>query len=225
MLVATVASISMADLISIVGSNKDAQVSSSGVTAFVGQVSARIGNTTGIGTNTSLVVPFLLPALTGGSTITGATLKVYVTNNTIFATNAIHMDILGGRVSTSPTVLASDWNYGAMLANNVANLCTNRGLGLNPIATNTYHTFWLDKTFFQNLYDTGNAGKIVFITLMADGYNLASTANSYTTIMTSDSTIADQRPTLNLYTIPEPATIGMLGLGALVTLLIRRIRS
>ena len=222
------ASVAMADMISIVGSNKDNFVFSSGsVNGNAASPLARVGNptlTAGTSTNMSYVIPFLLPALTGGNTITGATLSVFVSNTVVFATNTIHMDILGGRTGTNATVLASDWNYGSVLANDVVNISTNRGLGINPPATNTLYTFVLNNSFFQNLYDAGNAGKIVFITLMADGVN-NTTANNYLNIETADHPTVANRPTLNLYTIPEPATIGMLGLGALVAVLIRRVRS
>lgn len=223
------ASASMADLISIVGDKKDNYVFSSGsVNANAGGAVARVGNpqfTAGASTNMSYVIPFLLPTLTGGSTITGATLSVFVTNNVVYATNMIRMDIRGGRTETTATVLSTDWNYGAVLANDVLNICTNRLLGLNPPTTNTLYTFVLNKSFFQNLYDTGNAGKFVFITLMADGVNDKISGglaiNNYLNIETADFPIAENRPTLNLYTIPEPATITMLGLGALVTVLLR----
>jgi PKD repeat protein len=193
--VAMCASVSMAGSVSIVASNKDAQVTANGPIAFVNQPNARVGNSSAPCTNTSLVIPFLLPTLYPGSTIQSAALTVYVeATNSLFSTNTVYMDILGGRTSASATVSSNDWNYGTVIASDVAGLYKGNAVTLGS------HTYTLDSAYLQNAYSNGAAGQHVFITLYADGINSAG-QNSYVAFTTADGVTNANRPTLEFTTL------------------------
>ena len=220
--VALMASASIADLISVTATNTDRQAvvyATSNVLAYVLQTTARVGDDAA-GNAFVYIVPFKLPALTGGTTISEVSLDLYAATKTSFSANNIYIDILGIRVDSSSTVLTNDAAPGSatLIADNVQ--LVNKDVTV-PLSAN----YTLNTSYFQNIYDNdaNAAGKYVFLLLRTDGIDPIA-SNSYLSYSTADDAIEANRPVLNLTTIPEPATVGMLGFGALITLVIRRIR-
>ena len=222
MVVMLMASVAMADLMSVTAANTDRQglvYATSNVLAYVAQTTARVGDDSA-GNALVYIIPFQLPALTGGTTISSISLDLYAGTKTSFSTNNFYIDILGIRVSSSSTVLTNDATPGSatLIADNVQLVNKNVTVPLDA-------SYTLGTSYFQNIYDTdaNAAGKYVFLLLRTDGTD-PYVSNSYLSYSTADDATLGNRPVLNINTIPEPATVGMLGLGALVALLARRVR-
>lgn len=215
-------SVAMADLMSVTATNTDRQAlvyATSNVLAWVGQTTARVGDDSA-GNAFVYIIPFQLPALTGGTTVSSVSLDLYAGTKTSFSTNNVYIDVLGIRVSSSSTVLTNDATPGSaiLIADNVQ--LVNKDVTVPLEATYTLNT-----SYFQDIYDNdvNAAGKYVFLLLRTDGIDPYA-SNSYLSYSTSDDTTQGNKPVLNITTIPEPATVGMLGLGALVALSARRLR-
>lgn len=213
----------MADLISVTATNKDQMAmiySTSNSLSWVGQTTARVGDSSA-DLPFVYIIPFQLPSLTGGM-ISDVSLSLVSTGKVSFSSNVMYIDVLGIRVDASPTVLASDATpvSPTLLGDNVQLI--NQTVVVSPSAP-IYANYTLGTSFFQSIYDNdpSAAGKFVFLILRTDGIDPIS-SNSYLLYNTADA--GDGRPVLNITTIPEPATIGMLGLGSLVAILLRRIK-
>ena len=227
---AWLASVSMAGLLTtITASVNDQQqsVASSGAgtvtPAFVGQVTASAGAGSPITSTNTYVIPFLLPTIPVGQTITNVQFNAFLVSSYTFGTagaNQVFVDVFGGAVRVTSTLVTTDWSASTLLGNNIAQI------DKSYTAVNMVKSVALTASFFNNIYanDANAAGKYVFLTLRPDAASLYTSAN--TTWATANSTTL-AKPTLDIYTatIPEPATVGMLGLGALITLLLRRMRS
>lgn len=220
--VAMLASVSMAELLtSINPSNRDQGWRTDGSSVYVSQVNTRVGTETA-NMRTALVMPFLLPVLPAGHSITNVSLSVYCEGvSNITADYGYGMDVLGVRVSASSNTVSTDIT-GTVINND--QYLFNIGVF---VVGNTY-TFSSEGMvdYLQAIYDNdpNAAGKYVFLTLASDTANPIN--SRYITFSTADSLTVSQRPVLKIYSdaIPEPATTGMLGLGALITLLVRRMR-
>ena len=218
-MVAMLASVSMAELLtSINSSTTDQGWRTDGTSVWVGQTNTRVGTETA-NMRTALVLPFLLPALPDGHSITNISLSMYCEASNITSDYNFGMDVLGVRVSASSSTAFTDME-GTVINDN--QYLYNVGVF---VAGNTY-TFSSAGmvAYLQSIYDNdpNAAGKYVFLTLAPDTAN--STGTRYITFSTANNANVSQRPVLDIYTdvVPEPATTGMLGLGALITLLVRR---
>jgi len=167
------------------------------------------------------VIPFQLPALTGGNTISDVKLNIYCESKTSFSSNLIYMDVVGLRVNALPTLSSTDYDMtlGTVVGNNVQLINKN-------VTTPFSASYTLSTAFFQAIYDgdASAAGKYVFLVLGTDGID-PNAANSYLSFSSADSATVSNRPSLSITsTIPEPATIGLLGFGVLASICIRRLR-
>lgn len=221
--IALMAGASMADLISVTATNRDQGAlvyATSNSMSYIGQQTVRIGDTAA-GIPMVYVVPFQLPVLSEGSAISDVSLNVYSTNKVSYSGTMIYMDIVGWRVSASPNVITNEASMtgGTVIGDNVQ--LVNQTITV-PLDGN----YTLNPSYFQGIYDNdaSAAGKFVFLLLRMDGID-PTASNSYIEFLTADSAV--HKPVLNITTtvIPEPATIGMLGLGVLIAGAIRRIRT
>jgi hypothetical protein len=161
------------------------------------------------------VIPFKLPDI-GSKTVSVASVQTYVESiNALPATSTVSLDLLGVRVNSSSTVLWSDYQ-GTVVGDNLYPLTS----ASMSVGAKTFSSAGL-ATYLQSIYDndTSAAGKYVFLTITPDA---AFIKYNYARFTSANGDTVANRPTLFITTIPEPATIGMLGLGVLITLLIRR---
>ncbi len=227
---AWLASVSMAGLLTtITASVNDQQqtVALSGAgavtAAWVSQTTATAGSGSPVTSTNTYVIPFLLPTIPVGQTITNVQFNAFLVSSYTFGTagaNLVFVDVFGGAVRVASTLATTDWSASTLLGDNIAQI------DKSYTAVNMVKSVALTASFFNNIYanDINAAGKYVFLTLRPDA--ALRNASMATTWATANSTTL-AKPTLDIYTatIPEPATVGMLGLGALVTLLLRRMRS
>jgi len=181
--------------------------------------------TSGVGNNTnvsSLVVGMVKNAsstnlsrggfdfdVSGQQTVTNATLNLYLSGKIspsyALAVYAKTVNVTLNTNNTLPRAAFSDSNY------------VDTGLRLATTSASGWYTFDVTSYITNSV---ANGGNVSFRFQMLNDTTLTfGTANSYT--ISSFKTTATA-PSLNLYTIPEPATIGMLGLGTIITLLIRK---
>lgn len=212
-IVCIAASASMAGLIELTPNTADTKVTSSGTVFWVGGTENRVGTDAGIGTIVGYVMPFLMTSLPAGESITGVTLRFNVStlsNVTTSHGDEPNVDLLGVRISASPTVVASDLT-GTVIANNIYAPINQAALGTK---TATVLTDWLAANW--------TPGSYVFLTLTPDAGNPKN--SEWIGISAKESGANAPLLSVTTSTIPEPATIGMLGLGALLAVGIRRLR-
>lgn len=183
----------------------------------------------------SPVLVFVLPDLQGG-TILSANLTAYGT--TVLPNTSYYsaLDLYGLRwhantgaisdTSLSMTDVADSKDYSA--SNNGTGIMDN----MFPNSTNASlnGTYSIDDAaqialgdWLQAQYDGGaQAGDYVFLRLTPDRVDTAIFGRGWN-VNSADA--SSNQPVLQITTIPEPATIGMLGLGAVTAVLIRRSRS
>jgi len=227
--VALMASVSMADLMQInaQGSDRWMQYTNSLNSVYMRNITdttARIGEYASGGNYNFYVVPFQLPVLPSGHSVTNASLNIYVTASSFFSNLGQSLSVYGVRTDSSTNVVVTD-NIGGTLMG--GGLISYGNSPLTPTgATNLTAAGFA--SYIQSIYDNdvNAAGKYVFLRLENDGGTLANTTH-YITVGTANNATVAYRPVLNISTatIPEPATVGMLGLGTLITLLVRRIRT
>lgn len=232
------ASVSMASVITLTSNPKDQVVYgiNTNPPAWVGQATARVGYDVISKQGDAYIMVFTLPTLPAGETISSASLYTYSTVTVGNNVKSWNIDVYGVRAADSTAVSTNDFFDGAndpnatkVIDDYVQIITTNKtAVGAYYSTTNTSFGAWLTTLYTGNVPNYSNA----FVRMNADvayanmtnnaGYQIAS---CYPTFATGDDPIVSQRPVLTLYTIPEPATVGMLGLGALVTLLGRRFRN
>ena len=211
------AAASQAELITIRGDSADQVRRSDGTGGSVANATSRMGNDTAVGgIYSAWVIPFLLPDI-GSDTISAASIHTFVEKTAAdLNVPGVSLDLLGVRVSASKTVLSTDYQ-GTVVGDNLYSLT-------GPVALGSYEFASAGlATYLQSIYDNdpNAAGKYVFLTITPDSV-LAK--YKYIDFTSASGSVSSNRPELWL-TIPEPATVGMLGLGTLVTLLIRRLRT
>ena len=129
---AWLASVSMAGLLTtITASVNDQQqsVASSGAgtvtPAFVGQVTASAGAGSPITSTNTYVIPFLLPTIPVGQTITNVQFNAFLVSSYTFGTagaNQVFVDVFGGAVRVASTSVTTDWSASTLLGNNIAQI-------------------------------------------------------------------------------------------------------
>lgn len=231
---------SNADLINVTANTADQQLSGDGTLTWVGQTTSRLGFDSVTKKSDVIIIPFALPVLPEGESILSASFSINVTlSQSIFGGEPNwNVDLYGIRAGSTPAaVWASDFYDGpddpahTKLTDNFIQV-----IGNTATPTGTYTSSSDSIAEWLQTFYTGNTPNqtYVFFRVNPDvaflSYTNASgtqVASRFLTVATADNATAALRPVLSLTTgvIPEPATVGMLGLGALITLLIRRFRS
>ena len=194
--------------ITIPANTDDQSVYSNGNMQWIGYASHKIGAQY----NISAVLPFELPTLAAGETISTAELRVYL--EAVAGGLGNHVDVYGLPYRSTSTVLSSDFfagDYGTdasatALQDDIFTLSTTNG----QKTTNCSEAF---ANFINAQYTAGAVGgDFIFIRL---GLDVSNSANyDYWTISSQDATTAANRPVLTLTTengvntAPILATIG-----------------
>lgn len=223
-LVAMIASVSLAGLI-IPANIADVYTANGGTTLRpITETTYRVGQgAVADASNYQMaVIPFLLPDLPAGERIDTASLSIEVTQNAYAnQSSGQNLNIVGVRSAASSTVLAADFSGGTTVASSVLYMdYAVPGI----VADHTFSSADL-ADYLQSIYDAPgyvSGSTYVFLRLAPNEPDVR--ANSYLIIASANHTTATV-PTLTLTTIPEPATVGMLGLGTLMMLMIRRIHT
>lgn len=161
------------------------------------------------------VIPFLIPSL-GGASITDVQLSLTAVANTISDTGtSIYLEIYGIRSSSGATTLATDYTGTTTpLVSNWIQMNASAATGTYT-ANSAALTSWINSNAVE--------GEYLFLTFKPSG---ALAANTYKYLSFASVDSGANMPALTITTvIPEPATIGMLGIGALFALLLRRLKS
>jgi PKD repeat protein len=156
-----------------------------------GDTGCRVGDNSS-GQRLTYVIPFQLPEIATGETITDVTLHLYAGAKTSFSSATdVYIDILGGRVDASATVTDAD------VTGTTAVLAANAQIINKNVTTPFTADHVLDAAFFQNIYnsDPSVAGKFVFITLRANKIDPIS-SNSYITYNAADASA--NKPVLSI---------------------------
>ncbi len=233
---AVLANSAVAGIITVGADGADQTWRDDGTNIWVGQKGAGVGYD-GTQKETAHIVPFALPDL-GGETITSVNFKVGATDSGYGA--GLSLDLYGVRVSASNATAASDFYRGTWDTSGTNGTAIQQAYAVkiagNPAPANpreinsdaggaTALGAWL-----QSLYDGGaQPGDFAFLRVNPDQDYLAG-SNSYIYMYTANSTAASdiaggttlQLPVLEITTIPEPATLGMVLLSVGALLLRRR---
>jgi hypothetical protein len=169
----------------------------------------------GTGVGLGAVIPFLIPTLDGAS-ITSAELSITLLSNTLVDSNpSMYLEVYGARSATTAGPVPADFTgVTTPLVSNWLQFNSNTATGTYT-ASSSALTSWISG-------QAGTTGDVyVFLTLRS---NIVPSGSYDYVYMASGNATADQ-PTLTITTsVPEPATIGMLGFGSLVALLLRRFK-
>jgi hypothetical protein len=211
-----------AGLVQISADGNDQQWTTDGSSTWVGQTSGRVGSQT-TDNLTGQVLPFLLPDL-GGQSITDVSLDFTTTGGNIGNLDAPYNSYLDLIAPNAGTVASSVTSVNDLSGSVLVDAYLQLTVANFPANTTAGHTMSSGAltSYLQSIYDNdpSAAGKYVVLTLIPD---TPIRGGRYFTMNTADS--SSGLPTLNITTsVPEPATVGMLGLGAAVALLIRRFR-
>lgn len=183
------------------------------------------------------ILVFQLPSIPVGEAITTANLGIYwdadnmqsIGSLTGSTDNAMPKwcDLYAVRYSASSTVTTNDWGYKANVGVNdvllesqflyqAANVTMNPTLAETSAGADAALASWLTAQYTAGAV----AGDYVFLRIQA----MKDSGNPWK-ITSGDA--ATQKPLLTIETsvIPEPATVGMIGLGAVIAMLIRRIKT
>jgi hypothetical protein len=206
-----VAAATTAPAASVVSKIQDKEAQSNGSTGAEVNSTILAGAYYGGGPGTVPVFVFELPTLGEGESFATVNLTLnLVRKNGSFTFNG---DLVGlDRVTESPVVLGSDFaEVGTLLQDNF----------LTPASANGLHTS-VDLTSWVNAQYAGgaNAGNHIFIKVDAEG----TSSGGYVgyNINSGNTETEANRPTLNYVVVPEPSSLGLLGLGGLALALRRR---
>jgi hypothetical protein len=222
-------------LTAVLSDGADQELYGDGTAKWVGQTTARIGADAATRQN-SYVMPFLLPTLPEGQSITSVSLDITLKSQSYVKADGAdpvwNIDLYGVRASDSVAVDLN--NDGYMGENDAAatKIEDNFFEGINlVIAPGDYSTSaagsialgdWLQS------YYTGNTPNqtYAFLRLSPDLATLYADAGGsrYLEIYTGNDGTNAPELIITTGVIPEPATTGMLGVGALAIALIRRIK-
>jgi hypothetical protein len=159
-------------------------------------ITATVGSGSPVTTTNTYIVPFQLPTIPAGQTITNVQFTAFLISGYTFGSSGIqvYVDVFGGRVDVSSTVSTNDWKASTLIGNNIAQISK------DYTATNMVKSATLTASFFQDIYatDANAAGKYVFLTLKPDA--ASPNASAYTTWATANhATLA--KPTLTFTVI------------------------
>jgi len=222
--IACCASVSMAAVIDIDADLLDQQVRGNGTTGTSLNWSGQANDQVSGSQSGEMVVQFVLPDL-GGEAISSANLLASL-NSPTWQTWG-NVDVYGVRYSSAAAVALSDYAPFSDSAGNGTKIMDNfyvSGSGtaayvdLNTDATgDAALAVWLTAQYTAGAV----AGDYVFLRFQPD--HMDAVGGHAITFATAN-TAGETTPVLSITTVPEPATIGMLGLGALVAMLVRRVR-
>ncbi len=178
----------------VTASTADRQLTSIG--GLADNTTATAGSGSPVTTTNTYVIPFQLPAISVGQTITNVQFAAFLISGYTFGSPGIqvYVDVFGGRVDVSSTVSTNDWKASTLLGDNIAQISK------DYTATNMVKSAVLTASFFQDIYanDTNASGKYVFLTLRPDA--ASPNASAVTTWATANhATLA--KPTLTFTVI------------------------
>jgi hypothetical protein len=201
----------------------------------------RIGErTTSPANGVSMDVPFLLPTIPAGESIVSATLEVSTVNQTsnkptspadLYGISALTAaPPAGATPSNGGTIAGTPYYYSGATADPTSGVSLLQSGFLDSTNGTTAHNFTSNdiSSFIQSIY-TNNptaAGQYLTLRLSYEGTSF-STANRYEVFLSQGTNLpqaAAVTPVLTITTTPEPASLGVIGLGG-VTLLGRRRKS
>jgi hypothetical protein len=141
----------------VTASTADRQLTSIG--GLANNPTASAGSGSPITTTNTYIVPFQLPTISAGQTITNVQFNAFLISGYIYgATNIqVYVDIFGGRVDAGSTVSTNDWKTSTHIGNNIAQISKDYA------ATNMVKSVALTASFFQDIYnsDTNSASGFV----------------------------------------------------------------
>ena len=182
-----------ANVIRVAASKDDQQLTSIG--GLANNPTASAGSGSPITTTNTYVIPFQLPTIPVGQTITNVQFSAFLISTYSFgATNIqVYVDVFGGRVDASSAVLTNDWSVSTAIGDNIAQISK------DYTAINMVKSVALTASFFQDIYanDANAAGKYVFLTLRPDA--ASPNASAVTTWATANHTTLPT-PTLDFST-------------------------
>ena len=168
---------------------------------------------------------FQLPSLPAGETVTGASFQAHLSDG---QTNlaSFNVDMYVTRVASTTTYdYATDFGDGPTPAPVLGTLIQNDFVTPTTPKDSLVNTSEAGNTALLN-YLTSNyvGGNYLFVRLNGDYSNLQNQewANFVTADKASQPAYAAQMPTLTLTTVPEPTSLGLLGLSGLAMLRRRR---
>ena len=227
LIVAMGASISMADALApILADGNDQVAYGDGTGKWFGQSENRIGKESTARYN-AFIIPFALPTLSAGESISSASISLNVKSQSgpYGGDTAWNIDVYGVRASNSSVVdLNNDGFIGANDAGAtkvddnffVVDPVSSVALGVHSssAAGETALGAWL-----QTLY-TGSVPNQTYAFLRFNSDDAAMVFGRYLTVYSGNAT--SNQPALTITTIPEPATLGLVGAVAGAMLFIRR---
>lgn len=182
------------------------------------------------------ILVFQLPSIPVGEAITTANLGVYWDADNMQSIGSLAgstdtampkwCDLYAVRYSASSAIITNDWGYKASVGvNDVllesqflyqdANVTMNATLAETSVSADAALASWLTAQYAAGAV----AGDYIFLRVHA----MKDSGNAWK-VTSGDA--ATQKPLLTIETsvIPEPATVGMIGLGAVIAMLVRRIK-
>jgi hypothetical protein len=209
--------------ITVIGDPADAQVQLNGGVSPT-FASMRTGTSSSL-TAVNVVLVFRLPALPAGETLSGAALDYNFTG--LSALPTFNADLYGLAARAASTVLGSDFYEGGLQTGTGVTLIQDNALvPTSPTGTSSTNPTGAANllTYLTSQYQAAGAGSYVFLRFNGDYDPTARPTGSigYNIAASNESTL----PALNLTTtaVPEPASVGLIGLAGL-TLAARRRRS
>lgn len=186
----------------------------------LGSNDSHVGNRASTSQLRVLVFPFELPALGAGEFFDSdeTTFSVHLMSRE-FGTD-FGVDLYGLRYASTPTVSTNDYApAGAtLLQETFFDASAINGTRISTDATGSSNL----ATWLGAQYSAGAvAGDYVFLQLRADADVATDAFNSYQVGM-ADNPTADLRPYLEVSIIPEPGTLGLLGISLVSILVYRR---
>jgi PKD repeat protein len=198
---------SVADVITVTAHADDRQWGGSSATNATGanasQATARTGSETVPGTY-SYVIPFQLPVLPDGRSITNVSLSAFLTAGYVNNGSGAYVDVFAGRTAATSVTVAADWDCGAMtrVGDNIARIFK------NAETNNTLKTVALTAAFFQNIYNTdpNAAGKYIFLTVAPEVAPAGS--SQYIEWATANNTAVTNIPVLRFFLASAVEPVG-----------------
>ncbi len=217
---------SRADLFGVVANVSDIQLASDGTTGWVGQPDVRVGY--GSTLETVYVGAFALPVLPEGDIVHTANLRIAITGgNDWMMLYQKGIDLYGVRLSSSPTVLASDFYAGPYgedpngtpIMEHLVYQPNSVNAGFDSNLLGLYETddaadanlaAWLQTLYDDPSYDPAGTNYAI---LRINSQGDISATYRYFSIGAADNATESNRPLLTIESIPEPDVAALLFAG------------